>query len=488
VEEPLNQVLESARELIDRQPVLALALGGALAALFLTTVLKTPVAAPGVGSWLAHRAARLVWGFALVAFLAIAVMTLRSYLTRVQSEFRHAHGRITEVNLQAVRTIWGSEQVQGELTPELGYDVEDTERLESEDPTQPALIRKTKRYEVVTANPFIAARHDVMLTTNARQKGSAVYAGYETQCRFTYQLKNPESRDIWCKLRFPLPNRSAMLDDLVVKFDGQSVADRVRVEDAHLVFERTLAANQAFSFEVAFKSRGLSNWYMQVRQPREIRDFTLTLMLPDIPVSELNYPEGCMTPTSVVAVPDGDGSVLIYRLDRAISTKGMGVALPKPEQPGAAAAAILGEVEIGWVLLFAAALLGLTLGESRWPALAAVLLSAGVAMAYGLVSNLFDSPIGFWGAAAVVLMPCFAGVAWLAIRWLRGIEGKLLAGLLVLVGLVYPLVAGLDVERDALYLDLAGLLLLGMAAVQLTKRWASAASHDSVSGGALAGA
>ena len=42
-----------------------------------------------------------------------------------------------------------------------------------------------------------------------------------------------------------------------------------------------------------------------------------------------------MTPTDIKSTADGLGSVLTYRLDHAISNKGMGIALPNLPQPGA---------------------------------------------------------------------------------------------------------------------------------------------------------
>ena len=69
-----------------------------------------------------------------------------------------------------------------------------------------------------------------------------------------------------------------------------------------------------------------------MKAQREIRDFTLTLNLPDLPKARLNNPEGCMTPTDVKPTANGQGSVLTYRLAHAISNKGMGIAFPTVAQ------------------------------------------------------------------------------------------------------------------------------------------------------------
>src|SRR5262249_60071750 len=134
--------------------------------------------------------------------------------------------------------------------------------------------------------------------------------------------------------------------------------------------------NEPLDVAIAFKSRGMSIWYFQVRQPREIRDFNLTLNLPDLPKSRMNNPEGCMTPTEIKPTPDSQGMILTYRLDHAISSKGMGMALPAPPQPGATTNAILAEVERGWLLLFAMLVLWMALAGVEHAVLLSVLFAS----------------------------------------------------------------------------------------------------------------
>ena len=59
----------------------------------------------------------------------------------------------------------------------------------------------------------------------------------------------------------------------------------MQIKDSRLVLERDVQPKQTMTLHIAFKSRGLSYWYFQVCEPREIRDFLLTLNLPDLPRS-----------------------------------------------------------------------------------------------------------------------------------------------------------------------------------------------------------
>lgn len=473
----LQKFFGRASDLADTDPVLGLFLGGALLAVFLAAFAQGKPAAEHGGKsgllWLLYgNFTRLLWAAVLVAFLVGTVAVLRTYLRQSVANFQRTHGRVTTANYNAVQTIWGAEQQQGELRVEIYSDEEVTERIESEDLTKPAVLRKKTVRRFATGNPFVKARHDVALRQNPRKKGSALYGGYETDCRFTWRLKNPANGSNRCNLIFPLPASGAMYDDLSATLDGQDVLPQVQIREGALVLARDVQPNDTLDFKLAFKSRGMSFWYFQVREAREVRDFTLTLTLPDLSKERLNYPEGCMTPTSIHPLPGGAGSVLTYRLDHALSNKGMGVALPQLPQPGATTNAVLAEIERAWVLLFAMLALSLTLASVKHAVVLTALFGAATAFAYGLLGDFSDLLFGFWGTGGLVLLPSFLLLAWLLRRAVPGSVGRLLGLQMVLMGIVYPCVAGLDAERQSLYLNLCAVAFLAFAASLLMKQLA----------------
>ncbi len=498
----LLKVLGRASDLADVQPVIGLFLAGALLAVFFAALIQTksanePEAKSGLLWTLYHQLTRLVGALMVVLLLVGALSLLRVYLHQTLAHFQRTHGRITEANYNAVQSIWGAEQNQGELRMEIFYEEEVTERIESEDLSKPALLRKKIVRHDITANPFVAAHHEVTLRQNPRKKGSALYGGYETACRFTWRLKNPANRDLNSILKFPLPAAGAMYDEIFATLNDEDVLPRIQLKDASLILTQEWKPNEILELAIAFKSRGMSFWYLQVKEPREIRDFTLTLNLPDLPKARLNYPEGCMTPTGIKPTADNQGSILLYRLDHAISTKGMGISLPTLPQPGATTSAVLAEVERGWLLIFAMLVFGLTLAVvyDRRPipqadrrasqdaevigcpcgrrvaigALLSVLFAAATACIYGLMGDFSDFLFGFWGTAAFILLPMFVFLAWLLARTAPA-SGRLLALQLLLFGILYPSVAGFDTERQTLYFNLCGLAFLALAAWQLFRR------------------
>ncbi len=471
----LTRLLGRAGGFSDVEPLLALFLGGGLLAVFLTTVFhrkaKPANGAPPNLLWTLYvQLGVLLWAVFMVSLLMGGLSALRSYLHQTVSNFQHDHGRITDANFQAVQTIWGPEQQQGDLGLSLYWEEEVTERIESEDTTKPAIIRKKTVRHDVTANPFLFAQHEVTLTQNARKKGSAYYGGYDTDCHFHWRTQNPTDRELKSEIKFPLPADGAMYNDITATLNGKDILPQMQLKEASLNLARTAKPNEVMDFEISFKSRGMSSWYMQVKEAREIRDFTLTLTLPDVTKAHLNNPEGCMSPTDVKPTTNGQGSVLTYRLDHAISSKGMGIALPAPPQPGATTNAVLGEVERSWLLIFALLVLGLTMASVRHAVLISLLFGAAIALGYGLLGDFSDLLFGFWGTALLIMVPIFLLLARLLRKVVPGNTGKLMARQMLLFGILLPCLAGLDSDRQSLYLDLCAGIFLAFITWQLVSQ------------------
>src|SRR5688572_28544384 len=143
----LSSFLDRARSFADDEPLIALFLGAALLAVFLSALRRTTPAPESSGKasllWTLYgHFTRVLWAVLLVAFLVGAVSVLRVYLHQTVASFQRTHGRVTEANYNAVQTIWGAEQTQAELKVEIFTDEEVTERIESEDLTKPAVLRK----------------------------------------------------------------------------------------------------------------------------------------------------------------------------------------------------------------------------------------------------------------------------------------------------------------------------------------------------------
>jgi hypothetical protein len=187
-----------------------------------------------------------------------------------------------------------------------------------------------------------------------------------------------------------------------------------------------------------------------------------------MPKAKLNYPDGCMTPTKIEPTRDNLGTVLTYRLDHALTDKGMGISLPQLPQPGETTRAVLNEADNAWLFVFGILALSLTLAGNRHAVLLTILFSTATAFGYGLLGDFSDLLFGFWGTAIVILLPLFGLLAKLLVRTAPQI-GKWLAAQFLLFSIIYPCLAGLDNKHQPLYLNLCALIFLSFTAWLLVK-------------------
>ena len=98
-----------------------------------------------------------------------------------------------------------------------------------------------------------------------------------------------------------------------------------------------------------------------------------------------------------------------------------------------------------------------------------VLFSTATALGYGLLADFSDLLFGFWGTAIFVLCLISCCLQNLLMNAAAQI-GRWLAALFLLLGILYPCLAGLDGDRQSLYLNLCALAFLSFAAWLLVKQ------------------
>jgi hypothetical protein len=183
--------------------------------------------------------------------------------------------------------------------------------------------------------------------------------------------------------------------------DDHDISPDLRFAQDVVSWTSQMKPGQQSKISITYSSRGRDYFYYQIPVQREIKNFVLTLTIDRLPVSLLNYPDGVITPTEIKPTSDGRGSILIWKLDRAITIAGMGVALLQPEQPGAQVLRVL--VISPYALTLLGAMLALTMliwgMQARFIDLA--LLSAVYTMQFLLMAAISDYFFGFWGAMIV---------------------------------------------------------------------------------------
>ena len=98
--------------------------------------------------------------------------------------------------------------------------------------------------------------------------------------------------------------------------------------------------------------------------------------------------------------------------------------------------------------------LTLTLAQVRHAVLISILFATATALAYGLLGDFSDLLFGFVGTACLILIPLFVVLAMLLTRVTGGAAIKALALQFLVIAILYPCAAGLDSDRQTLYLNL----------------------------------
>jgi hypothetical protein len=338
----------------------------------------------------------------VAALLFLGLMwAFRAILNDNVNTFYATHGSVSDISLNSAWSIWGRPHTQVELTVTHSHEVEVQEELPREDPTQPPLYRNVTQIQEVPQNSITGFVGDVQMTLSEREKGYAFYSGYIVDVTLKYDILNDSNIETDAAFTFPLSPGQTLFEDFVVNMDGEDLSPDLRFAPDTISWNTSMKPHQHSQVVITYASRGMDYFYYQIPVQREIKNFSLKLTVDRLPVSLLNYPDGVITPTDIASTEDGQGSILTWNLDRAITTAGMGVALYQPEQPGAQVLRVL--VLSPYALTLLGAMLALTLLiwglQVRFLDLA--LLSAVYTMQFLLMAALSDYFFGFWGSLLV---------------------------------------------------------------------------------------
>lgn len=337
---------------------------------------------------------------AAILFLGL-MWAFRAILNDNVSTFYSTHGSVSDVSRASAWSIWGRPHTQVELTVSHSHEVEVKEELPREDPTQLPLYRTVIERQEVPQNSITGFVGDVKMYLSEREKGYALYSGYTVDVTLTYDIVNDSGIETDAAFTFPLSPEQTLFEDFAVEMDGIDLSPGLRFAPDMVSWTTKMKPHQRSQIVITYSSRGMDYFYYQIPVQREIKDFTLTLTIDRLPVSLLNYPDGVITPTDIMPTEDGQGSILTWNLDRAITTAGMGVALVQPEQPGAQVLRVL--VLSPYALTLLGAMLALTMLiwglQVRFLDLA--LLSAVYTMQFLLMAAISDYFFGFWGALLI---------------------------------------------------------------------------------------
>lgn len=448
----------------------------------------------------------LAGGLLRIMVMVTVVGFLAAALTVQKGLFAEKHGRVTQRNLEAVRSKWGVPHHQRDLgvnhyvmrkivREELANGTTrqrpldewrapsgDTDRIivDQEDFADPPgvprkelnprrLVRRVTFFERtrLEQDSVVASEVTVDVSSNPRRLGGAVYAGYNDLWRLSYTVRNRSERTTQAKFHFPLPAQGhGLYDRLRVEIDGRDWLDKVRYAQGSLGWQMEMAPNSEHSIDVGYASRGLGHFRYKPGDMR--RKCLVTVNLHNVPAARLNFPIGSMPPLDDLSKLSGSDYSLHWDLSQAVSNQDIGIIVPSEPQPGYHVTRALGAAGTGVVVLAALLFLTRWLLSGRVELFHVSLVLGGLYVGHALLANLNDVLPSFWWAFALTMAPMAAAAGWF---WRKLDGGGRLAwqsvALIALFYLVWPLLATTDEELcGALrYVVYAGLLVYLLALV-----------------------
>lgn len=423
---------------------------------------------------------RIIEAGTMAALLMGLLWAFRAVLGDNSGTFMVEHGRVSEANFRSVQTIWGAPHVQHELVVRHYHTVVDREEQFRDDPTLPPVFREVEREALVEQDSITSAHGTVVIVPNERKKGSGVYSGFEATFDVEYRVTNQSEHTTRTEFELPLSGQ-VFYDDLRVLVDGDELGADLHVDGAALRWQRKMAPDESVTIAIGYATRGVEHFYYQIPQPREIRDFSLAMRVVGLPRADVNYPEGCLTPSSIDE--DGDDVVLRWELDRSLTTAGMGIAMPRPVQPGADVSSVLVRSPYALMLLVGSVCLTLLVdsmgrrGRDAVALLDVALTCASYSLLFVIMAAAADATGGLWGAFALGALPCLALSWWL---WRRHPSRTPVLALVVFFVAVHPLSALVPEHQEAFDAAVVAGLVLYLVALTLRSRARAAAQPPEI--------
>ena len=323
----------------------------------------------------------LTLGLAALGILVIALLVQHGL-------FSEKHGRVTDRNAEAVRSKWGIPHEQYDLsvrhyvmqTKKVEVLANDTTKeifLEEREPaigeedeiiiSEEVLVNLTeeeaekKPSEVVRRitkkvrrevkqDSIPAADVNIIIKSNPRQLGGAVYPGYDDQWLFNYQVENRSAYSTQAVFRFPVPGEGhGIFDRLIVRVNGTDYLPQISYHDGDLEWRMVMKPIDKQTVDIGYNSRGLE--YFRYR-PSDMRQHCkVAVKLEGVDSKRLNFPIGSMPPMDDLKTISGDNFTLNWDLSRAVTNLDIGVMIPVEPQPGYYITRILWKAPIGLALM-----------------------------------------------------------------------------------------------------------------------------------------
>ena len=266
------------------EPVIGLLMAVTALVLFGASLTKSRDSSNAFWPWL-RKAIEASIG--AILFLGL-LWAFRSILNSNNSTFNTTHGSLSDISRQSAQSIWGRPHVQRELSVTHYIEKVVQEEIPREDPTKPPLYRDITVREQVPQNSILSFLGQVDMTLSEREKGYALYSGYQINTRFEYEIVNDSDLETEAEFAFPLSPGQTLHENFRILVEEQDISPQLRFSTDLVQWVSKMTPHQKAKIVITYSSRGMDTFYYQVPIQREIKNFVLVLTVDRLPVSLLN--------------------------------------------------------------------------------------------------------------------------------------------------------------------------------------------------------
>lgn len=229
--------------------------------------------------------------------------------------------------------LWGNAQHQA--SPQVCW--QKTTYKEVQEEADGQTVTKTVPEVAEEFWPLEGSDIKVNLGLDYRQKGLLWYTTYNVDFAAAYKISNSgdSPRDLFFDFYFP--DAGATYDDFVLQA-GDKPVENINVKDGKVRTPITLAPGQETVVKVAYKSRGLDEWWYTFgnQSVKQVKNFKLVM---NTDFKDIDFPEGTISPSSP-AVDTPQGKEITWQVENMLTGVQIGMDLPDRLDPGPWAAQV----------------------------------------------------------------------------------------------------------------------------------------------------
>lgn len=164
-----------------------------------------------------------------------------------------------------------------------------------------------------------------------KEQGADKFNAYFVNAEYLYDVVNHSEMAVETEFLFPLAPFDGLFENIQVRADGKEVDD-LQTNGSGLWWTLGMEPNQKVTISISYVARGLDAYQFVVPQPREIKDFNLSISSDDPNVFVIVNPSGESIHQSTSILPN-NVLVLDVSIDRVVVAPVVGISYVQKADP-----------------------------------------------------------------------------------------------------------------------------------------------------------